>query len=1056
MNLKINYTMKRYIFTVGILLVSLFTYCATISVLPGTGTIAAAIEQAAAGDELVLAQGEYVETSTLKVDKALTIRGAEGAQVLVHMSRYFELNASATFSNLYMIATAKIDGIRKGSTSTFPDLTMQNCTMVGFDRAIYLSAPNNTEQHSVTIDHCTFYHTTSTRGIYLADVNGATISNCIFMNPEYDATLKSYCIYGVNSVVKNSISYQADAYIRSGASSTNLMSGNPLFVDAEKGDFQLYKNSPAVGAGTDGSTLGDPRWGVSEKNADKSSLPLVLVKKPWSMSPTTTSVRILWETEDAEDASGRVKYGTTPELGLEQQSSDGWSISGEGYVHVVELTGLQPNTRYYYQVGDDARMYELVCSTKTAPLAGTAYRIFTLSDIHENSCSNWQNMQSNICALEPDIAIFNGDFINKGDSRPWNSAFFVPGEPFLEQTPIMSSPGNHETGDPTSYRYSTFYDYFSQFSHGYSEDAITDPRGESYYTFPYGNTQVVVININGDASSPQFGPGSRQYQWLDSVLTASSLPWTLVFGHVGIMTSGYHGQWSAEPKQIAPMLEKHAKAGKHIIYLCGDDHSFEHLYKDGVHYVRPGCGRNSNYVQQTQLVDAQYSMFYRQISCYSTLDVAQDGSAIHLTARDSASNVFYEYTFELAGNVITPSVTFTAPIETVEVADSVMISWFSFDPAKDGKISFYYSASGDGKNGTLIASGIGADPKAQKRLWWQTRDVYPKGEYYVHAIIESAAGKDTAYLSHPVLLVEDTIAPPAPMRMAGNIVDGKYVVRWQNPTHPIHVDNTLQDFSQDYSGFVADGDHGSAQLSIVDGALQVDYTVTEAWGEGSACYVFEKETDLSGTPIITFRLKGDGATRSLRLVVKNMAFGHEDWWYTEAFSLSSKDWKTCTIDLRTLASFDWYSNSELKNEMNGVVQICFIVPSSSTGSGTMWLDDIHLSGDILPCSDFAGTVIIRRDDRFAENAEDGQKVYDGTAENCVDAEADTDKYYYYSAFSYDDRQNYSSATASAQWYSSELTVSLDDVVHAKAPRKFVRSGQLYIRVDDKTYNAQGM
>lgn len=41
----------------------------------------------------------------------------------------------------------------------------------------------------------------------------------------------------------------------------NIISKNPLFVDAENGNFQLYKDSPAVGAGDDGSDLGEPALG---------------------------------------------------------------------------------------------------------------------------------------------------------------------------------------------------------------------------------------------------------------------------------------------------------------------------------------------------------------------------------------------------------------------------------------------------------------------------------------------------------------------------------------------------------------------------------------------------------------------------------------------------------------------------------------------------------------------------------------------------------------------------------------------------------------------------
>ena len=261
-------------------------------------------------------------------------------------------------------------------------------------------------------------------------------------------------------------------------------------------------------------------------------------------------------------------------------------------------------------------------------------------------------MQDTICALNPDISLMNGDFVSdNGADRRWNKYFFTPGAPFLGQVPIMSSVGNHETGVPATYRWSSFYDYFHQFSHdGPPEDSIKDPRGEAYFHFTYGNADVIMLNINDDASSPRFLPGSKQYKWADSILAVCDRPWIFVCHHVGMWTSGYHGQWSDYPKKFSKLLEKHAALGKRIISLSGDDHSFEHIYKDGVHYVRPGCGRDSNYPQQTQLVDAQYSLFYRQVSCFSLLDMAADASYIDLSARDSVGNEFYTYRFMLDGS----------------------------------------------------------------------------------------------------------------------------------------------------------------------------------------------------------------------------------------------------------------------------------------------------------------------------------------------------------------------------------------------------------------------
>ena len=376
-------------------------------------------------------------------------------------------------------------------------------------------------------------------------------------------------------------------------------------------------------------------------------------KKPYSMAPTTHSVKILWQMADETGPTEAVvRYGTHREdLGMVAVSEDGWMVPGEGYVHVVTLTGLRPFTKYWFTVGDRQRRCTDTCSTKTAPTPGSAFRIFTISDIHGNSCHNWENMQDTICALNADIALMNGDFVSdNGADRNWNRYFFTPGTQFLEQVPIMSSVGNHETGVPETYRWSSFYDYFHQFSHGTPEDSIKDPRGESYFHFEYGNADVIMLNINGDASSPDFLPGSKQYAWADSMLNACTQPWIIVCHHVGMWTSGYHGQWSAYPKKFAKLLEYHAALGKRIISLSGDDHSFEHIYHNRVHYVRPGCGRNSNYAQQTQLQDCRYSLYYNKISCWSYLDMAADASYIDLTACDSVGNVFYTYRFLLDGS----------------------------------------------------------------------------------------------------------------------------------------------------------------------------------------------------------------------------------------------------------------------------------------------------------------------------------------------------------------------------------------------------------------------
>ena len=540
------------------------------------------------------------------------------------------------------------------------NLLIRNCTFdggtKGTGRMIYLHSGDENKiiplQGTCEVDHCTFYNTTDTRGVYLANIGGGHVTNCIFMNPKEVSGGVSFALYGAESHIENCLSWYAPIKLSTGATQSHCINRNPYFVDAANGNFQLCANSSAIGMGTDGSTIGDPRWGVSDTPYDNSNDPYEPYKKPYSMAPTTNSVKVIWQmAEETAPTEALVYYGTdSTNLDHQIATSDGWLVPEEGFVHVVTLTNLQPFTRYYFTVGaNDTRRYPKISWTKTAPEPGTAFRIFSISDIHGNARNNWSNMQDFICALNCDVSFMNGDFVSsKGDDRNWNNYFFTPGAQFLGQVPTMSSVGNHETGDPFTYRWSSYYDYFHQFSHeGTPEGDTIDPRGEAYFHFAYGNADVIMLNLNGDPSSPHFLPGSRQYAWADSILAACTRPWIIVCHHVGVHTTGYHGQWADEPRRMGTLFEKYAAQGKHIISLSGDDHSFEHLYKDGVHYVRPGCGRDANYSQQTQLKDYKYSLFYRKVSCFSTFDMAADASSVTLTAYDSVGTVFYTYTFRL-------------------------------------------------------------------------------------------------------------------------------------------------------------------------------------------------------------------------------------------------------------------------------------------------------------------------------------------------------------------------------------------------------------------------
>ena len=1070
--------MKKRVFIFLLILLSVAAGAKTTIVTPGNNSLYNAVRSASDGDTLLLQDGIYNESSSIKPAVKLTIMAESGSNPVVSMQSRIEVSNDICLSGLTLQSNSSAECLRMVPGSDKYNVSISDCQLTGFTsrffrayntdqsepyikslsvnncffsipegargieaqkaevqlanfsltnstltggatgcgRIIYLLSTSGTTIDSAIIDHCTFYNSTDSRAVYLGNINGAKVSNCILMNKQNNDDNKGFCLYGSLADISNSISHNAAVY-GSAYTSNKVSTQNPLFVSADTGDFRLYVNSPAVGTATDGSNMGDPRWGVvSEEYIDKDA-PYLPYKKPYSMAPTTSSVKILWQMDSENKPTEAVVHYGKDKNNLDKRvaSADGWNVEGEGFVHVITLTDLEPFTRYYFTVGDSVRRFADTCFTKTAPLPGTAFRIFSISDIHGNSCNNWSNQQDFICNLEPDIALMNGDFVSdNGADRRWNSYYFTPGAQFLEQVPVMSSVGNHETGVPGYYRWSSFYDYFHQFSHGKETDPYKDPRGEAYFHFTYGNADILMLNINGDASSPDFLPGSEQYKWADSVLNACTQPWIIVCHHVGIYTTGYHGQWSAEPKQVAPLLEKYAKQGKRIISLSGDDHSFEHLYKDGVHYVRPGCGRNSNYKQQKQLIDYKYSMFYRQISCFSTLDMAADASHILLNAYDSVGNLFYTYDFLHDGETIEPIVNFTTAETTAE--DSISLRWCSFDPSGDGKVALFYTTSStltDIKQMTKIVDQL---PSSADKYIWHTRDIMPKGKYYIYAAITS--GGKTYISAYPLMLnlLEDTTPPPAPTAMTGYADKAGYTIFWKNPTHLVHLNTILQDFNSNLNNMQTDEDTGAGmKISVSDGTLRADYSIAEAWKTTSVDYVFNQPTDISKTPTLTFKMKGDGTATPLRLVCKNMSSGHEDWWYTEKITLQSTQWKEYTIDLSQLSAFDWYNNSDTHNHGEAVIRISFAISTGNAVAGTFYLDNLCLSGDIIPAPDYLETVILRKEDSFSTSYTDGKEVYRGTAEQFTDTEASNDIVYYYSAFATDDRYNYSAAEPSAQW-----------------------------------------
>ena len=168
-------------------------------------------------------------------------------------------------------------------------------------------------ENKVVVDHCTFYNclakSTDHAGIYVYGAKGdnVQISNNILALAE--AGEKPRAIYSTEYITASNCltyNYTKDGTgIRSTVTAVNCIHQDPLFVDAVNSNFNLQPGSPAIGAATDGTNIGDPRWKVAAAELT------FTMTAPAADVEATDLYTIKWNVLDpAGDATIKLEYKT--------------------------------------------------------------------------------------------------------------------------------------------------------------------------------------------------------------------------------------------------------------------------------------------------------------------------------------------------------------------------------------------------------------------------------------------------------------------------------------------------------------------------------------------------------------------------------------------------------------------------------------------------------------------------------------------------------------------------------------------------------------------------
>lgn len=321
---------------------------------------------------------------------------------------------------------------------------------------------------------------------------------------------------------------------------------------------------------------------------------------PFVQNATTTSIQVIWRTP--APASTFIEYGPSAAMGLTMTNG---SLVTE---HVVTLTGLEANTRYYYRVGSDDGQGAVISTTEGfRTLKNSGPISFLVFGDSGQGTTNQFRIADLLRRTPADLVLHSGDIIYGGFRDPnIDTRFFNFYQPHMKNVPYYLSIGNHDlnccAGDgapdwnPTNWPANV-----TNYQKAYYLPTNSITGTEHFYSFDHGDAHFVALYIPWYANYV-FTNGSDQYMWLTNDLARSSKPWKFMFWHMPVANSGLHASRDDNANGIidrAELLDLISPLARDYglnLVFCGHDHNFERFAPtNGLHYIVTGGGGGGLY-----------------------------------------------------------------------------------------------------------------------------------------------------------------------------------------------------------------------------------------------------------------------------------------------------------------------------------------------------------------------------------------------------------------------------------------------------------------------------
>ncbi|MEO5969726.1 MAG: Ig-like domain-containing protein [Bdellovibrionia bacterium] len=305
------------------------------------------------------------------------------------------------------------------------------------------------------------------------------------------------------------------------------------------------------------------------------SFALTVTRVPYLQLGTPESVVVKWRTDTSSDSY--VMFGTS--LTALNKSV---TVPQSTTRHEVKITGLLPDTTYYYAVGSSSTILEgkdAEHSFQTSPTPGSTkpFQIWVLGDPGAQTSTQLKVRDAYYKYAGSNRThgwLFLGDnAYDSGTDSEYQKGVFDVYQKMFRGSVLWPSRGNHDM-DLNVYK-----EIFTLPTQG---EAGGTPSGtESYYSFDYGNAHFICL----DSYATDRSATGRMATWLKADLSNTRQNWIIGFWHHAPYSKGSHDSDTEEEliemrTNIIPIFE----AGGADLILNGHSHAYERSYFIDGHY----------------------------------------------------------------------------------------------------------------------------------------------------------------------------------------------------------------------------------------------------------------------------------------------------------------------------------------------------------------------------------------------------------------------------------------------------------------------------------------